>query len=205
MVNNLSNKFLTQNPDSGTGLNFECIKCGACCRHENLIVTLTGRDLARLSQSLGLSSKELLRAIDFYILQKDESPPIGLRNIPSVRTERGMTFIALKKMEEGNCIFLKDNLCMIHSFRPSACESFPFVFDRQIEDIAWGLSSLKEICPGLGSGPEIQTSEIEDIGLSAVEDLEIYQEFVKDWNNNQENPSASSLLEAILQDPRFFA
>jgi Fe-S-cluster containining protein len=169
-----------------------------------LIVTVTGRDLAKLSQSLGLSAKELLRAVDFYILQKDESPPIGLRNIPSVRTERGLTYIALKKSSEGDCIFLKDNLCMIHTFRPSACESFPFIFDTHIDGVAWGLSSLKEICPGLGDGPEVLIGVLRELGISVIEGLKIYQEFVEDWNNNQEIPTALSLLETILQDSRFF-
>lgn len=201
---NLSDRFLTQKSGSDTGLNFECIKCGACCRHENLIVTLTGRDIANLSKSLGLSSKDLLRAFDFYILQNDESPPIGLRNIPSLKTEGGMAYIALKKLDEGDCIFLKDNLCMVHSFRPSACKSFPFIFEKQDDGLAWGLSALREICPGLGNGPAVIIGEVEELGISVREDLEIYQEFADDWNNNQDYPTATSLLEKILQDPRFF-
>jgi Fe-S-cluster containining protein len=150
-VDILSKKFLTQKSDSGVGIHFECIKCGACCRHENMIVTLTGRDLVKLSQNMGLSSKDLLRAVDFYILRKDEQVPIGLRNVPSILTERGMAYIALKKIDEGSCIFLKDDLCMIHTYRPAACRAFPFVFEMDNDGIAWGLSALKDICPGLGN------------------------------------------------------
>jgi Fe-S-cluster containining protein len=201
----LSNKFLTQQSDSGNGVFFECIKCGACCRHENILVTVTGRDLAKISMSLGLSSNELLHALDFYILSKNEQPPIGLENIPRVKTERGMAYIALKKLEEGACIFLKDNLCMIHSFRPSACRSFPFVFKMDENTIRWGFSALKNICPGIGTGSEVQTIELLELGLTVIEDLQIYHEFAEDWNHNQKNPTTSSLLDAILEDPRFFA
>jgi Fe-S-cluster containining protein len=168
-----------------------------------MIVTLTGRGLTVLSQNLGLSSKDLLRAVDFYILRKDEQAPIGLRNLPSILTERGMAYIALKKMDEGSCIFLKDNLCMIHSYRPAVCRSFPFVFEMDDEGILWGLSALKDICPGLGNGSEVTVRELEELGISVMEDLEIYKEFVEEWNHDQEHPTTMSLLEMILQDSRF--
>jgi Fe-S-cluster containining protein len=169
-----------------------------------MIVTLTGRDLVKLSQNMGLSSKDLLRAVDFYILRKDEQVPIGLRNVPSILTERGMAYIALKKIDEGSCIFLKDDLCMIHTYRPAACRAFPFVFEMDNDGIAWGLSALKDICPGLGNGSEVKAREIEELGFSVIEDLEIYKEFAEEWNQNQEQPTALSLLEMILQDSRFF-
>ena len=203
-MESLSNKFLTQKSNSGIGVHFECTKCGACCRHENMIVTLTGRDLAKLSQALGLSSKDFLRAVDFYILKEDAQVPIGLRNIPSVLTERGMAYIALKKLDDGSCIFLKDDLCMIHSFRPAVCKAFPFIFEMDKEGIAWGLSALKDICPGLRTGSEVKASAIEELGISVTEDLEIYKEFVEEWNNKQEQPTALSILETILKDSRFF-
>jgi Fe-S-cluster containining protein len=203
-VHNLSNRFLTHQSDSGTGVFFECTKCGACCRHENIIITLTGSDLAKLSQSLALSSNELLRAIDFYILNEDEEPPIGLRNIPCVKTERGMAYLALKKLGNGDCIFLKDNLCMIHSFRPSACRSFPFVFEMHDDGILWGLSALKDICPGIGTGSEVSFEELKELGLTVIESIQIFREFTEEWNRNEEHPTTLLLLKTILSDPRFF-
>jgi Fe-S-cluster containining protein len=167
-------------------------------------VTLTGKDIAKLSQFLGLQSNELLRAVDFYTITNGKAPPVGLRNTPQVKTERGMAYIALKKLEMGQCIFLKDDLCMIHPFRPSACEAFPFVFDRNEDSIMWGLSAMKDICPGLGKGSEIRISDLENLGLSIVEDLQIFREFVEEWNLLKENPTAQLLLDSILEDSRFF-
>ena len=115
-----------------------------------------------------------------------------------------MSYIALKKLENGDCIFLKDNLCMIHSSRPSVCESFPFVFNTHDEVITWGLSALADICPGLGNGSEVLLNALEELGISVIEDLEIYREFVDEWNRIQENPSALTLLDTILKEPRFF-
>jgi hypothetical protein len=73
------------------------------------------------------------------------------------------------------------------------------------DSITWGLSSLHEICPGLGAGSEVHLGDLEDLGLIVVEELQLFREFIDEWNQNQQKPTASLLLETILGDPRFFA
>ena len=180
---------------------FECIKCGACCREESLLVTVTGRDLARLSKILGLDASELIRAVDLYLVSGITSYD-GLRDFPALNTEKGPAFVALKKMENGDCVFLKDNLCMIHTIRPVVCMSFPFVFQDAGDHRKWGLSAMKHICPGLGSGPEVIGSELIELADTVLEDLVLFKEFGVEWNTISE-PSAQKLVEAILSDPRF--
>jgi Fe-S-cluster containining protein len=150
---------------------------------------------------LTLGPNEIIRALDFYLVSGIESPE-GLRDFPAVNTEKGPAYIALKKMENGDCVFLKDNLCMIHLIRPAVCMSFPFVFSNDDNITTWGLSALKQICPGLGSGPEVQVSELRELAVSVLEDLTIYNDFTKEWNR-EENPTAARLVEKILVDPRF--
>lgn len=183
-------------------IQFECLKCGACCREESLLVTVTGRDITRIALGLGLSSADVIKAFDFYLVSGNAAPE-GLRDIPPVNTEHGPAYVALKKLETGDCVFLKDNLCMIHTIRPSVCKSFPFVFWDKGEEKTWGLSAKKEICPGLGEGPEVDISDLRELAIVVLEDLEIYKEFAEEWNTTQKEPTATKLVDTILADLRF--
>jgi Fe-S-cluster containining protein len=132
----------------------------------------------------------------------DESPE-GLRDFPAVNTEKGRAYIALKKMDNGDCVFLKDNLCMIHLIRPSVCMSFPFVFQDVGGERTWGLSAKKDICPGLGEGPQVEVSDLQELAVSVLEDLKLFQEFAEEWNSDMENPTVKKMIDMILSDPRF--
>ncbi|MFW9982232.1 MAG: YkgJ family cysteine cluster protein [Candidatus Thorarchaeota archaeon] len=182
-------------------VNFECTKCGACCREDSILVTLTGRDLNHISMGLGLNTNELIQAVDFYIT--DDSISLdGLRDFPALNTEKGPAYIALKKMENGDCIFLKENQCMIHAIRPVVCMSFPFVFQDEGEHRKWGLSAMKHICPGLGSGPKVMESELIKLANTVLEALFLFREFANEWNKNDE-VTAEKLLDTIISDSRF--
>ncbi|MHA2433627.1 MAG: YkgJ family cysteine cluster protein [Candidatus Thorarchaeota archaeon] len=187
----------------GTSVQFECTRCGACCSQKDIIITLTGKDIKRMSLFLGFSADEILRPLDFYLVPSGEEIPKGLKEIPSINTERGRAFVALTRMDSNECVFLKNNLCMIHSIRPSVCVAFPFVFREDDGELEWGLSAKKEICPGLGAGPEIEPSELEAIAEAVLEDLRVFREFVKEWNAKAEDATARAFVEAVLSDPRF--
>jgi Fe-S-cluster containining protein len=164
---------------------------------------VTGGDLFRISTILGLVAGELMKALDFYLVSGVASHE-GLRDFPSLNTEKGPAYLALKKMENGGCIFLKDNLCMIHTIRPIVCMSFPFVFQDAGDHRKWGLSAMKDICPGLGTGPEMIGSDLIELADTVLEDLIIFNEFAEEWNLVEE-PTAQKLIETILSDPRFSA
>ncbi|MFW9787645.1 MAG: YkgJ family cysteine cluster protein [Candidatus Thorarchaeota archaeon] len=189
------------NPKSDA-IRFECTKCGACCRENSLLVTVTGRDIARISMGLELDSNEVIRALDFYLVSGNDIPK-GLLDIPAVKTEQGPAYIALKKLENGDCIFLKDDLCMIHPIRPAVCMSFPFVFWDKDGEHTWGLSAKKAICPGLGTGPEVEVSELQELAVVVLEELALYEEFVERWNCEEKNPSSKTFIERILSNPTF--
>ena len=92
---------------------------------------------------------------------------------------------------------------MIHAIRPSSCMSFPFFFEKQNGDLVWGLSAMKGICPGLGKGEEVDQSFLFQTGSMVLEDLEIFREFVEEWNENIEEPTVLEFIEQILTDVRF--
>ena len=185
-------------------IQFECTKCGACCREDSLLVTVTGRDIARISIGLGLGPSEVIRAFDFYLKQSTQSPK-GLRDIPAIRTEKGFAYIALKKLENGDCVFLKDNLCMIHTIRPAVCMSFPFVFSDDSGEKTWGLSAMKDICPGLGTGPKVEVSNLLKLATMVLKELHMFKEFAEQWNKDEKKPTAKRIIERILSDARFIS
>jgi hypothetical protein len=186
-------------------VRFECQRCGACCKKENIVITLNGRDIVRIAQGLNLGPEAVLKVVDFLILADGLKRPEGLTGIPALETERGPAFLALRKMKNGRCVFLEDNLCMIHAVRPSVCRSFPFVFRKDSDGTYWGLSAQKDICPGIGEGPIVDPSELSTLAETILVDNDLYVEFAKEWNRGEATPTAERLIRAILTDTRFTA
>ena len=193
-----------KNSDDDRLPHFECTKCGACCRDETLLVTVVGSDIVKIAAVLGLGPDDMLKALDFYIVSDGATTPVGLERISSIATERGLAFMALKKMENGDCVFLKEDLCMIHPIRPLVCKSFPFVFTESDGQRTWGLSAKKEICPGLGVGRQVSKVEIEELADTVLPGMLIYRDFAKEWNECQSSPTVLELITKILSDSRFY-
>jgi Fe-S-cluster containining protein len=187
------------NPSEGSGVRFECTKCGACCRQEELLVTVTGLDVARLGAGLGLNAIELTRALDFYVLDDDESIPDGLRHIPRISTEKGLAYVALRKLENGDCVFLNDDLCMVHTIRPAVCRSFPFIFRKGDKDLMWGLSAMKEICPGLGEGEEVSISFLHELSIEVLSEMDSFALISEEWNKKGSEHSAVDYIIFVLE------
>ena len=194
----MSSSKKSQSPKTRNPPHFECTKCGACCRDDKILVTVTNSDILRIAMILELSSPNMLRALDFYILDESTPTPIGLEKIPYIITEQGRAYVALKKMENGDCIFLKDNQCMIHSIRPMVCRAFPFVFSRNNNELNWGLSSKKAICPGLGVGERMSEKELISLAEEILEELETFQKFANSWNNKSEAKTAFGFISEVL-------
>ncbi|TXT57480.1 MAG: hypothetical protein BAJATHORv1_10182 [Candidatus Thorarchaeota archaeon] len=194
----------SKNSDS-VDLHFECIMCGRCCKVENLVITVTGTDIVRIARVLDFGPDEILKALDFYLLKGDRATPEGMRDFPLVTTEKGPAYMALKKMEDGSCIFLKDNKCMIHPVRPAVCASFPFSFQRKSGELVWGLNAMKDICPGIGLGNAVKKSYLEAVGTEVLENLSIYTDFVKDWNSINKRHTVRLFIKSILESPVFYA
>ncbi len=109
--------------------NFQCKRCGACCRGEST-VSLSDEEIQRMALFLGLSLEEVLQK---YIVIKGEK-----------RKEM--------RTLEGYCIFFdkEKRLCRIHPVKPERCKEWPFppiIFkDREnfqiIQSFCDGLKSL---------------------------------------------------------------
>ena len=81
--------------------------------------------------------------------------------------------------------------------------SFPFVFWEVGSEKTWGLSARKEICQGLGSGPDIDLSDLKELADAVLEAVASYKDFAEEWNKGEENPTVKRLIDTILSDQRF--
>ena len=116
------------------GLRFECQPgCTACCEQKGFVY-LTGDDVPRMAQFLGITMAAFERK---YIYRT--------RNRRRLRVPR-----------DSQCSFLRDGGCSIHPAKPTQCRIFPFWPELLASRREW-LKTAK-YCPGMGKGPLIQIS-----------------------------------------------
>ncbi len=58
------------------------------------------------------------------------------------------------RFENGACIFLKDNLCVVHEVKPTQCRTWPF-WEENLESKATWQSEVVDFCPGASEGNSI--------------------------------------------------
>jgi len=108
------------------GINYECTGCGKCC--SGWSVPLTQEDYERIAAidwgklDPNLKDKDLFRALK----------PNEKLNTPYTH--------AIKAEPSGQCPFLKNNLCFIHSqfgpeTKPAICQLFPYCFNETPDGI----------------------------------------------------------------------
>ena len=184
-------------------IKFECNRCGACCTDNKTIVNLTITDLDRLKKGLNLNIDELLEVTSFYVLQEFQSSEIiDQMVIPPIMTEKGKSFIALRKKKDGSCIFYNQEKkkCRIYSIRPCFCRTFPFSFkiheNKRVNILI--TAKGKQYCQGLSDqAPIIDVESWKSLGKKALNDLERNAIFIFKWNETQKNPTAKKFLEKV--------
>ncbi len=105
-------------------MNFVCNKCGSCCKdfkNEKGLVIIYPCEVDRLSQNLGCSRDIFLSKY----CTKDYLICDGTKYL----------FYKLRRRNK-QCIFLKDNLCSIYTFKPIQCEKAPFQYFSYLN--IWG-------------------------------------------------------------------
>lgn len=199
--------------DTQDDLKFKCVHCGNCCINPKIIVNLSYRDVLRIKKGLNLNLDELLEIIGFYIftdkLNKDKKEKMV---IPPLKTERGLSYMALIKDKTGACIFydFDKKRCKIYKLRPNFCRTFPFFFfyytfkeNSQKLNIAI-TEKGKELCLGLSKDAlPINKANWFDLGKEVLEDLKLNAEFINQMNlilkKEKINPSAKEFLRNIIK------
>lgn len=93
----------------GDTFNFNCDMCGNCCRKRSEPIVLTGFDIFRAAQALGVTMEE--------VIEKNLKGSIG--------PDSHLPLYVLAERLDGSCRFLRKGRCMIHASKPSVCALFP--------------------------------------------------------------------------------
>ena len=123
------------------GLQFECQRCSACCRHDPGYVFLTKNDLDKLSGHTGLDRRQFLEK---YCRTVD----LG-----------GFKRISLIEKKNFDCIFWDEGGCSVYDARPVQCRTYPFWISYLEDEKDW--KDLAKSCPGVGKGGTVSKEEIE--------------------------------------------
>ena len=103
---------------------FNCRRCGACCRIKDGIVRVSDGEIKRIAEFLGMGEAE-------FIAKETELSP-------------DRRSLVLKNAPDGACAYLTpDNLCRINSVKPDTCRTFPF---------KWTNPDSANVCPELAAG-----------------------------------------------------
>ncbi|MHA1917418.1 MAG: YkgJ family cysteine cluster protein [Candidatus Ranarchaeia archaeon] len=164
-----------------TNIRFKCIKCGECCKDPNMLIIVDGADLRNLEKVLGFEN--LMKNLSFFTIDQKNTDSMKRFIVPSVLTKRGLTFIGLKKSENGECVFLdQENNCKLYKARPRVCRTFPFSFNEKEDGLFWGTVEWDKKCPGFGKGKRMNKKELQEIGSKAMKQVNEYILFVEKWN-----------------------
>ena len=122
------------------GLRFKCTKCGKCCTGDPGYVWLTDADIECLSDHLKLSTKDFLYKYTRFVANR-----YSLK-------EDSISY---------DCVFFKDNKCLVYDKRPSQCKKFPWWPENLTSEESW--KQLEGYCEGVNhkDAPLISSVEIE--------------------------------------------
>jgi hypothetical protein len=113
-------------------IHFKCFKCGICCGDTQERT----RHILLLNEEANLIALTANQPVpDFATKVKAKSP---------------YRYEMKKTVEDGKCIFLRQNRCIIYSNRPLICKFYPFGL-KTTEKKQRTFYYTKE-CPGIGKG-----------------------------------------------------
>ena len=98
-------------------VDYQCRRCGQCCRHIKDSLMVESLDAYRLANYLRGRDPNIC-TIDDVLTQYCEPMPLTQECFP--------IFMLKTTGTDDSCIFLKDGLCSIYEARPRTCRIYPF-------------------------------------------------------------------------------
>ena len=119
---------------------FACRCCGACCSGADNEVMVTPDEVEVLMQETGLAFADIAEPYPDWMEYPDGTK---------------ITFgWVLKRGADGNCMFLKENRCIVYASRPHICRTYPFMLD--------GAELIISECPAVGCSTCTDAEETAD-------------------------------------------
>lgn len=124
----------------GSGLSFECTRCGNCCTGSPGHVWVSLPEVERLASHLSMT-------VDQF----------GGRYLRLVGSR-----LSLLESRAGDCVFWNAEVgCTVYEARPDQCRSWPFWHAHLADGEAW--KRVSEFCPGCNSGANYDLVQIRSI------------------------------------------
>jgi Fe-S-cluster containining protein len=95
--------------------DFECKRCGECCKQQS--IAFTERDILLAANKTNLSSDEFIERF----------------SLSPVRNPGELEFYRLTIGKVGICPFCSDRHCTIYDARPQVCRGFPFLTQENVQ------------------------------------------------------------------------
>jgi len=106
-------------------IEWRCTFCGECCKR--YVPLVLPEDVQRIQESL----KRPISTFVTFHRPTDFERPVDESDERFFLTKHGKLAMGLSRTDlpgnEAGCIFLKDNLCSIHTFKPFICGQYPFL------------------------------------------------------------------------------
>ncbi|MBM3943508.1 MAG: YkgJ family cysteine cluster protein [SAR202 cluster bacterium] len=164
-------------------IKWRCTLCGECCKQ--YVPLVLPEDVQRIQSSL---HRPMSSFITFY-RETDFQGPLDESYQPQLfQTKHGKLVMGLNRVDleggEVGCIFVKDNVCSIHSFKPLVCRQYPFQpVDtaningpfRLMENPCFGRHATDELVPE----PPLRKNYI-----LFHQKQDAYLEKIKEWNED---------------------
>ena len=181
--------------EADTRVKWRCTLCGQCCK--SYLPLVLPHDVRVLQEALG---RPMSTFITFYRTTEFDGPIDQSYEPQFFETIHGKLAMGLSRVDlpdgEVGCVFLKNNLCTVHSSRPLVCRQYPF--QPRDENIPDGAIRLMDN-PCFGKHAEDEVVEEAPVRRNYVLFSEIQDDYlskVKAWNADPK--SATRDIEEFL-------
>lgn len=164
-------------------IRWRCTLCGKCCKSYTPFVLPDDVELISKFRHWPMSKFiTLYQATDFdRTLTEDEQRYL-------FRTKQGLLALCLSRtvLPDGDiaCIFLRDNMCSIHPYRPFICRQYPFQPEDQM-DLERPFRLMDDVCFGNHADDEtVDEDSVRHNYCTFYQRQENYLKRVREWNDD---------------------
>lgn len=153
--------------------NFECLKCGNCCRNFGSDGSFSGLPLFEWEKE------------EFEKIAKEKKINLEIKPTNILFDKMSKEYVCLTfSMKNQPCPFLKNNVCSIYEKRPIVCRSFPLARNPMIDDENLGMNCFMH-CPNFNAKLFLE----ENFGINAnktfsISESKILEEYKKVFGEN---------------------